>query len=193
MRDVEEKTIFDKLVKITKGFFISATCLVLAFLLIGGMVFPDERDVVTTQCRLFEATWQQVLENGEKIPAEVPGAINASEGETVTLVTNVPEGIRNGENLCFRTIWQNVDIYVGEEHRNHMIHQTPDPLERTVPCVTFFLSLAKKMQVRRLLISFPAIQSMPVIYNRFLSVTEPVFGFIFWDNPVLEQYFRSSY
>ena len=144
MRDVEEKTIFDKLVKITKGFFISATCLVLAFLLIGGMVFPDERDVVTTQCRLFEATWQQVLENGERIPAEVPGTIEVPEGEVVTLVTNVPEGIRNGENLCFRTIWQNVDIYVGEEHRNHYDTSNSRPFGTNSAMRYIFLELGEE-------------------------------------------------
>lgn len=157
MRDVEEKTIFDKLVKITKGFFISATCFVLAFLLIGGAVFPDERDTVTTQCRQFEAAWQQVLKNGERIPAEVPGTIEAPEGEVVTLVTNVPDEIRNGECLCFRTIWQNVDIYVGEEHRNHYDTSGSRPFGTNSAMRYIFLELGEEDAGKEIIYQFSSI------------------------------------
>ncbi len=119
MSNMEEMTTFEKFIKITKVFFAVATGLALAFLLIGGAVYPDERDTVVTKSRPFEAKWQQVLENGERLPVEVPGTIAAQEGEVVTLVTTVPEEIRNEEYLCFRTIWQNVDIFVDGEQRNH--------------------------------------------------------------------------
>ena len=119
MSEKESMTIFQKIVKFTKVFFLASTCLILAFLLIAGNLFPDERETVATDCREFETQWYQVLESGEKIEVDVPGKIEAEWGEVVTLTTIVPEGIQNGENLCFRTIWQNVDIYVDGMLRNH--------------------------------------------------------------------------
>ena len=119
MREKKDATIYHKIIMVTKVFFCVATFLMLAFLLIGGVLYPDERDSVQTHCRVFEGSWQRVLDDGERVKAEVPGNMEAEWGEVVTLTTTVPEGIHNGENLCFRTIWQSVDIYVGEEHRTH--------------------------------------------------------------------------
>lgn len=119
MSEKENTTIFQKLVVITKVFFYVTTLLVLTFLLLAGELFPDERDETKTRCRVFEGNWQRVLDDGKVVPVEVPGKLDAEWGEVVTLTTTVPEGIRNDENLCFRTIWQSVDIYVDGELRNH--------------------------------------------------------------------------
>lgn len=84
----------------------------LLFFLIGELCFPDERDVVRTDCRPFVSDWQQVLENGERIAAEVPGRVIAAPGEAVTLITTLPDDLVNGESICFHTIWQDAEIYV---------------------------------------------------------------------------------
>lgn len=100
-----------------KKFLGIVTFLVLAFLFIGELVFPDERDKMSTDCQMLEPEWQQVLENGDKVPVEGLGKVPAEYGEVVTLVTSLPQDIYNGEVLCFRTVWQDVQIYIDGELR----------------------------------------------------------------------------
>ena len=78
---------------------------------------PSESDETATGCEEFETQWYHVLENGEKNPAEVPGKVPAESGEIVTLTTTLPHEIEGGEFLCFRSVWQDVNIYVGGELR----------------------------------------------------------------------------
>ena len=117
MRTKGKKRNLHKYTVAAQAFFGVATFLIFAFLIIGGFVYPDERDAIKTDCRVFEAEWEQVKETGERIPVSVPGTVPAEYGEVVTLKTKLPEKIENGENLCFWVIWQDVDIYVGDELR----------------------------------------------------------------------------
>lgn len=100
-----------------KMFLLAVTLLMLAFLVVGEIVFPDERDRQEQDCQVFEAQWYQELENGERIAVEVPGSVPAEFGELVTLVTTLPEDLLSDDVICFRPIWQDVDIYVGGELR----------------------------------------------------------------------------
>lgn len=87
------------------------------FLCVGSLLLPRERDEITTGCKEFESEWYHVLENGEKHPVEVPGEVPAKSGELVTLTTTLPDEIGSGEVLCFRTVWQDVNVYVDGELR----------------------------------------------------------------------------
>lgn len=93
-------------------FFIVATFGILLFFLIGTFVLPDESDRVKSECQAFTAEWKQVLENGENISVEIPGRVEAESGEVVTLTTTLPHEIIAGENICFKAIWQDVEIYI---------------------------------------------------------------------------------
>lgn len=116
MEAKEKHSISDICMKMAKIVMAIATFLLFAFLIVGGMLYPDERDI-TGKCQLFEAQWYRVLENGDRIPVEVPGKMDADYGEVVTLVTTLPDEIICGESICFRPIWQDVTVYVGGEER----------------------------------------------------------------------------
>ena len=90
-----------------------------AFLCLGICILPDEKDEITMGCEAFESDWYQVFDNGEKHQVEVPGEIPAKEGELVKITTNLPADIENGDALCFRTVWQDVDVYVDGKLRVH--------------------------------------------------------------------------
>ncbi len=154
MSEKEDITIFHKFVKITKIFFIAVTCMILTFLLVGGVVFPDERDEVSTECKEFESQWYQVLETGEKISVKVPGKIEAEWGEVVTLTTILPERVRNGENICFRTIWQNVDVYVDGEWRSHYDTAKSRPFGTNSPMRYIFVELDEEDAGKEMLYQF---------------------------------------
>ncbi len=117
MRTQDNKIRIHKYMVAAQAFFGVATFLIFAFLIIGDFVYPDERDTIKTDCRVFETEWERVMENGERIPISVPGKVPAQYGELVTLKTVLPDKIENGENLCFWTIWQDVDIYIEDELR----------------------------------------------------------------------------
>lgn len=113
MKKKYKSNLFETYIGASQIFFGIATFLVLLFLVIGELLLPSESDEVVTECRVFEASWQQVLENGDRVPGKIP----AEYGEVVTLTTTIPYDIHEGENLCFRTVWQDVDIYIGDELR----------------------------------------------------------------------------
>jgi len=125
MNTVEKRSISDICMKVAKMVFVIANILLFLFLVVGELVYPDERDAAGNNCREFESKWYQVKENGDRIPIEVPGKVEAEYGEVVTLVTMLPEDIRCGESLCFRPIWQDVTIYIdGQERANYTTKYT---------------------------------------------------------------------
>ena len=102
--------------KMSKLVLTVSTALLFIFLIVGSIVYPDERDV-SGECELFETQWYHVQENGDRVPIEVPGNVEAEYGEVVTLVTTLPDDITCGESICFRPVWQDVTIYVDGELR----------------------------------------------------------------------------
>ena len=125
-----------------------AVLVVMLFIVIGEIVFPDERDndKIRGSFQLFEAQWQQVLANGDRIPVEVPGDIPAEFGEVITLVTTVPEGVYDGEIICFHVIWQDIDIYIDGELRLSYSTKDSRPFGTNSAFRYLFLELEEKMQ-----------------------------------------------
>ena len=108
---------FSACIMTAKQIFPFIVIFLVFFFFIGELLLPDERDTISTDCRVFEAAWEQVHDDGSTTPIAVPGKAAAAYGETVTLSTTLPEIIQNAEYLCFRTIWQDVSIYVDGELR----------------------------------------------------------------------------
>ncbi len=101
----------------SKKLFMLVLILIFGYFILGQALAPDEREQVDSEFEIFETQWQQVLEDGTKVPVEVPGKVEAKQGEVVTLVTTLPEHIYRRENLCFRVIWQDVNVYIDGELR----------------------------------------------------------------------------
>ncbi len=103
---------FPNYISIAKTFFGVAIFCIFLFGVIGELLAPDERDTIETDCRLFNPAWERILDTGERIPVDLPGKVPAEYGEPVTLVTTLPDNLKESEMLCFRAIWQDVDIYI---------------------------------------------------------------------------------
>ncbi len=106
-----------KCMSVAPKFFGAALILCALYLVVAEFLFPDESDSFASKCEVFEAEWYQIDEDGRKTEVSVPGKAQAQKGEIVTLVTNLPDAILNGETLCFRPIWQDVMIYIDGELR----------------------------------------------------------------------------
>ncbi len=117
MTKKEQQNPFTSCISVSQKFFGIAVFCIFLFGVVAGILYPDERDTIDTDCRLFNPPWERVLDTGERIPVELPGKVAAEYGEPVTLVTSLPENLQKGEMLCFRAIWQDVDIYIDGELR----------------------------------------------------------------------------
>lgn len=100
-----------------KIYFTIAVAGILSFLILAQFILPDEREKYTSECREFKAEWQRVMEDGERIPIAYPGKLPAERGELVTIVTKLPDVIKEGESICFGPVWQDIMIYVGDSLR----------------------------------------------------------------------------
>lgn len=117
MNKINKQNIFEGYIEAAKRIFGFITLIMLLVLLLGELILPNEWDKAESDCKVFEAEWQQILENGEKVSVEVPGKIPAEYGEIITLTTTVPQQVYAGEVICFRAIWQDVKIYIGDQLR----------------------------------------------------------------------------
>ena len=95
-----------------------ACMLVSAFLLflLGQLLMPRENRTKPSTFHLFQSNWVQVLPDGTEVSVQIPGTCNVAYGEWGIITTRLP---RNQEDtsLCFRSMQQELRIYVGEELR----------------------------------------------------------------------------
>ncbi len=112
MTEDKRHNILSKYMKGSWTFFCIIAFLMFLFFVGGQYLMPDERDKISMDCYEFEAEWYQIKNDGERLPIEFPGKVEAQRGEVVTFVTTLPTDIYTGECLCFRSVWQDVDIYV---------------------------------------------------------------------------------
>lgn len=117
MSTKDKMNFYEVYIKVVKVFFGVVAFVVLLLFAIGEIVFPDERDAIDKECEVFETDWYQVLANGERKPIEVPSKVPAEFGEVITIETTLPQDIYNRENLCFRVVWQDAEVYIDGELR----------------------------------------------------------------------------
>ena len=117
MKDKTKERIMSKFIKKVPSVLWWSLALCIAFLGIGSLVLPSEKEDMSAGYREFDTDWYQIHADGEKTPIDVPGQIEAGKGEVLRISTLLPMEIGNGEYLCFRTKWQDVNIYVNGEIR----------------------------------------------------------------------------
>ena len=101
---------------VKKSFCISIVVLIV-FFVYGQVFLPKEKEILDFQCDEFVSEWERILSNGERVPVEVPGKVEAESGEEVWYATVLPKDINENTVLAFRTVWQDAKIYVGDELR----------------------------------------------------------------------------
>ncbi len=107
------------LIKIAKVFFILCAIAMFFFVVIGEIVSPNEQGERFDNCREIEVEWQQILEDGSRVPVEIPGKVEVERGEPASIVTTLPTNIEHGEYLFFRPVWQDVAVYINGQLREY--------------------------------------------------------------------------
>ena len=109
--------IVGKIFAIASKFFVTAMTLCALFLIIGEIFAPDERDPLDKRVQYMNSGWYRVWEDGSKEAIEVPCNLDVPRGELVTIGMIIPDGVRNGDYICFRPVWQDVRVRVDGETR----------------------------------------------------------------------------
>ena len=61
---------------VKKSFCISIVVLIV-FFVYGQVFLPKEKEILDFQCDEFVSEWERILSNGERVPVEVPGKVEA--------------------------------------------------------------------------------------------------------------------
>ena len=87
--------------------------------------------------------WEQVLEDGSRIPATVPGKAKKDNGQ-FTIETTLPSIITEHTWLSIRSTRQNVYIYIDDELRKSYHRDVEEYGRTTVPSFYLFVQLNEK-------------------------------------------------
>ena len=95
-----------------------ACMLISAFVLflLGQIFMPNENKTDETTFHVFEADWQQVLPDGTNVAVQIPGTCDVTYGNWGIITAQLPEN-QDDTRLCFRSMQQELRIYVGDELR----------------------------------------------------------------------------
>ncbi|MBP3338521.1 MAG: response regulator [Lachnospiraceae bacterium] len=102
---------------IKKFFGITVFVLFLLFVL-GQLFYPSERDRLSSNCEDFNDGWYHITKDGEKVDIDIPCKLEAEYGEVVCVATELPDDIEDNQVICFRSIWQDVEVYIDGELRS---------------------------------------------------------------------------
>lgn len=129
--------------KIVKYFFGAVVILMFLFGILGQILSPDERDILNTNCQEYNPDWTRVYEDGSTEEVTAPTIVKADYGEKVTLTTTLPDNIKSGTNICFRPVWQDVDIYIAGELRISYSTEETRPFGKNSAMKYVFVELAE--------------------------------------------------
>lgn len=109
--------LFSHIMNAAKIFFIIACTFVTIFFICGQIILPDERDEISQNFKAFDDNWEYVMFDNTTMPIDVPDHIDAAPGKTVTIQNTLPDNLEGVSCITFRSMWQDVEIYVGNELR----------------------------------------------------------------------------
>jgi len=109
----ENKKPFENFTKFIGFFFKTGVVLLVLFFILGELLFPNEKKIDTNTCSEFNEGWVYINENNEKIPIDVPTTVkDAPKGKKVVFENVIPDTISEKDNICFRPVWQDVQVYI---------------------------------------------------------------------------------
>lgn len=86
--------------------------LVFAGFIVGEIRFPSDQPKMQNSCKTYMGKWERVWPDGKRAQVNIPGRCEAERNEVVTLQTVLPEKIKAGQYLCFRSAKQDMRFFV---------------------------------------------------------------------------------
>lgn len=85
---------------------------IFAGFILGEIWLPSDQPKIKNSCKTYSGEWERVWQDGTYETVEIPGECAAERNEVVTLQTVLPEKIKAGQYLCFRSAKQDMRFYV---------------------------------------------------------------------------------
>ena len=123
------------------------------FFVLGELLLPAENVSGDSTCRIFEADWEEVLQDGSRVPVTVPGTCESEQGEWVTIVTTLSDS-QEDTCLCVRSMQQDMRIYVGDELRKEYSTLETQPFGKTSTMTYVFFEVYASDAGKQLRIEF---------------------------------------
>lgn len=114
---------------------------VFLYFVLGEMFLPVETPTNAGNCEVFSADWVWVQQDGRKVPVEIPGQCDAGKNEVVAIETVLPETVEDNTYLCFRSLRQDMNLYVDGILRQQYSTKDTRLFGKTSAAVYVFLEL----------------------------------------------------
>lgn len=96
---------------------IAKISLLLIVVIFAGFIFgeswlPSDQPKIKNSCKTYSGKWERVRQDGTYETVKIPGECAAERNEVVTLQTVLPQKMKAGQYMCFRSAKQDMRFYV---------------------------------------------------------------------------------
>ncbi len=85
---------------------------IFAGFIFGEIWFPSDQPKIKNSCKTYAGKWERVRQDGTYETVKIPGECAAERNEVVTLQTVLPQKMKTGQYMCFRSAKQDMRFYV---------------------------------------------------------------------------------
>lgn len=155
-------------VHIMKMVFIVFVVAMFLYLILGELLLPSDVVNIDYICEPYSGTFEQVFEDGRRVPMEVPGICDLSEGYRTTIETVLPDNLQENTYLMFYGQRADVEVYLNDE-----LYQTYSTKEQRLwgkssPSYYLFIKLGEKDKGKHLRITFETTK-------KYAGVVKPIY------------------
>lgn len=100
---------------------------VILFLIIGGIMLPNERQDNLFDYGVLETDWYRVNDDGSETPVEIPSKLDVPRGETACVKGTIPSDLPLSTTkwVCISPSLQDISVYVdGELRKSYSTEET---------------------------------------------------------------------
>ncbi|MGN0132489.1 MAG: response regulator [Lachnospiraceae bacterium] len=128
-------------IDVVKCFFIVAFLGVCLYFILGELLLEADVPDNEYKCEAFDVQWSMVKGDGTRIPIEIPAKCDVERNEIVTIEAQMPAAIDAGAYLCFRSLKQDMKIYVDGNLRQEYSTENTRLFGKTGAVVYVFMEL----------------------------------------------------
>ena len=154
-----------KRLKSIKWIFVLLMMSVLLYLVVGEIIMPETKLGDEYWSEDFPAEWVRVLEDGSRVPIEIPGSCEADRNERVVIEATMPEELKSHAYLCFRGARQDIDIYIDGVLRQQYSTKESRIFGKNSPAVYVFVELYAEDAGRNIQIVTQSDSSYSGVFN----------------------------
>ena len=132
---------------------------------IGCKILPKEGEIIDSEYTEFNAVWTQIMEDGSRIPVEVPGRVQNEKGQWVEVVCTLPELPDSRHSLLFRSSQQDIQVFVGDELRTEYTTENTRLFGKSSMSANVIVKLNREDSGKEMIVRTKSVTSYSGFYN----------------------------